>query len=325
VTIAPRLTFVVLSYNYCGYLGSCLESILGQQGEQDFEVIVVDDASTDGSQAVAQDYASQDERMRLLCHASNQGHSATVTAGLRLARGEFIARIDCDDRYRPCFAREALRIFVREPDVGLVYGDAALIDDSGATTLQRSDKIHRGRDYKGNEFDRLLQHNFICAPTVMARRQVWLDALPIPEGLAFHDWYFTLSAARQCDFYFTSQVLAEYRVHAANLHKRIVRDRTEEPSIIRVLDLIFSECERSAELELRKRRAKRRAYAAQYILLGDKYFGLGMLNDARRCYVRALFWRPASAMRPDIARRLGATFTSPTTYTRLKAMARRAG
>jgi glycosyltransferase involved in cell wall biosynthesis len=324
VTSTPRLTFVVLSYNYARYLGACIESILAQQGVSDFEVIVVDDASTDGSQAIAGRYAELDARVRPILHERNLGHAATVTDGLRAARGELIARIDCDDRYRRYFAQEALAIFDREPDVGLVHGDAALIDDSGAITRPRCDRMHGGVDFKGNELDALLQHNFICAPTVMARRDVWLDALPIPPGLAFHDWYFTLMAARRWDFYFTSRVVADYRVHAANFHKQIVRDRSEEPSIFRLLDTIFSQSEVNADLERRKQRVKRRAYAAHYLLLGDKYFGLNMLTDARRCYTRAILWQPRHAFRADVLRHLGATCASPAAYARLKSLAVRA-
>jgi glycosyltransferase involved in cell wall biosynthesis len=319
--IEPLLTFVVLSYNYGRYLPACLESILAQQDVQDFEVIVVDDASTDDSCALAATFSDQDTRVRLVANKRNQGHGATVTTGLKAARGEFIARIDCDDRYRPHFAREALAIFAREPSVGLVHGDAALINHAGAITQASCDRMHRGQDFKGNRLAQLLERNFICSPTVMARRNVWLDALPIPRDLAFHDWYFTLMAARRCDFYYTHQVVAEYRVHTANLHKSIVRDRTEEPSIFRLLDTIFHETESSVELESQKQRAKRRVYGVQNLTLADKYFGLGMSADARRCYLHAMLWRPAYALRVDVLRRLSATFVARTTYDRLKSLA----
>jgi hypothetical protein len=127
--------------------------------------------------------------------------------------------------------------------------------------------------------------------------------------------------ARRCDFFFTNEVVAEYRVHTANLHKSIVRDRTEEPSIFRLLDAIFTEKEASPELEAQKQRAKRRVYGSHCLTLAEKYFGLGMQTDARRCYLRALGWWPAFASRPGILRRFGATFVERTTYERLKARA----
>jgi glycosyltransferase involved in cell wall biosynthesis len=320
----PELTFVVLSFDYGRYLGACVDSILAQDGFDDFEVVIVDDASSDDSLSIARAYVEADRRIRLVGHAFNQGHGATVTDGLRLARGIYVARIDCDDRYRRGLARAAVSILEREPGVGLVYGDAALIDDAGRVTLDRSDRVHNGRDFKGNELVSLLQENFICAPTVVARRDVWLDSLPIPNGLAFHDWYFTLMAARRHDFYFSSQVLAEYRVHAANYHKRIVRERAEEGSIVRLLDKVFSEVEVSPTLEGQKQRVRRRAYAAQYLRMADKYFGFGMDTDARRCYLRALGYEPRFLVRPDVVRRLLATVTGRRTYELSKSVARAA-
>src|SRR5262249_43781463 len=134
---------------------------------------------------------------------------------------------------------------------------------------------------------------------------------------------FTLLAARRCDFYYTSQVMADYRVHTANYHKRIVRDRTEEPSIFWLLDRVFREPEATPELEMAKQSVRRRTYPRHYRLLGDKYFGMGMQSDARRCYLRAILWRPTFALRPDVLRHLTATMTSRTTYDRMKSLALR--
>jgi glycosyltransferase involved in cell wall biosynthesis len=316
---SPRFSFVVLSYNYGRYLRQCLESILVQRHISDFEVIVVDDASGDDSQSVACSYGAADSRVRLITHATNQGHIATVTTGLRVAQGAFVARIDADDRYRPTFARDVLRIFSDHPDVGLVYGDAALIDGDGIVTGV-SEQPHDGKDFKGNEFAQLLQRNFICAPTVVARREVWLEALPIPFELAFHDWYFTLQAARRTDFFYTSQVLAEYRVHPANLHVRIMRDRTEEVSIFRLLRHIFGESEATQQLEQVKLRAKRQAYGRQYLTLAEKYFGLGMDGDARRCYWRAVLYQPHILWQPGVGRHLVGTLIGRSSYEASKAL-----
>src|SRR5207253_6329760 len=94
----PRVSFVVLSYNYAHFIGETIQSILDQRGHHDFEIIVVDDASPDNSDEVIK--AFRDPRIRYFRHERNQGHAATVTDGLREARGDIVARIDSDDRYR---------------------------------------------------------------------------------------------------------------------------------------------------------------------------------------------------------------------------------
>ncbi len=316
----PQVSFVVPCYNYGRYLPDCLGSIFAQEGRYDFEVIAVDDASTDNTGQVLREFA--DPRMRIIQHPKNLGHVATVNEGLSEARGAIIARIDPDDRYRPNFLNIALEKFREFPEVGLVYGDAAIIDEDGRTNAERSDRVHGGRDFKGNEFLLLLEDNYICAPTAIARREAWLKVLPVPQGLAFNDWYFNIMIARQFDVCYVHSVLADYRVHSRNHHTKVIRDKTEEPSIFSLLDRVFSEVEVAAELEQAKRRARRRIYGAHYLRLADKYFGMEMNPDARRCYWSAIRNRPAYLMNFGVQRRLAATLIGRGSYEHGKTLIR---
>lgn len=318
---APLVSFVVLSYNYARYIGQTIESILAQSGDYDFEIIVVDDASTDNSHEVITSF--QDKRLRYFRHERNRGHAATVTDGLQAARGRYIARIDSDDRYRPTFLREVVPILEAQPAVGLVYGDAAIIDDDGVLTALTTDTQHGHADFQGNEYVALLEKNFICAPTVIARREAWLAALPIPEGLSFHDWWFTLQIARGWQLSYRNEVLADYRVHAANYHTLIARNKSEEASIMRVLDDLFASNEQAPALNGEKLRARNRIYAAHYLVLALKYFGAGMNADARRCYLAAVRRRPAFLSNVAIVRQLLATFMGIASYQRLKRVLQR--
>ena len=316
---APVVSVVVLSYNYGRFLRDCLDSILRQDGGIPLEVIVVDDASTDDSAAIAASYGPP---VRLIRHAANQGHAATVTDGLRAARGAYVARIDCDDRYHPEFLRRTVPCFTRHPSVGLVYGDAAIINEDGAVTSARDDIRHGGRAFVGDEYPALLERNFICAPTVIARREAWLAALPIPPHLVFHDWYFTLLIARRYDLCYLPELLADYRVHPANYHARITREKTEETSIRWLLDHCFSMPERTPAQEARKRAVRHRVYGTQALSLADKYFGCRLWRDARRCYFTACRHRPGLLLRAAVLRRLFGTVMGPQTYAWSKAAAR---
>jgi len=317
---SPLVSFVVPCYNYARYLPDCLNSIFGQEGGYDFEIIAIDDASSDNTAQILQEFS--DPRLRVILHAKNLGHVATVNEGVSQARGAFIARIDPDDRYRPHFLTTALNKFAQFPEVGLVYGDVALIDHAGQINAESSDQAHAGQDFKGNEFLRILEHNIICAPTAIARREAWNKSMPIPSGLAFNDWYLNLMMARAFDFYYVNRVVADYRVHASNHHTMIVRDKSEEPSIFQVLDRIFQEKESSSSLQRAKQRAKRGIYAAQYLTLADKYFGLRMDADARRCYLQAIKNRPGYLSRWDVQRHLAATLVSRSGYERGKSLVR---
>lgn len=298
----PLVTFIVPCFNYGHFLRDCLDSIFSQTEEPDFEVIAIDDCSTDDTLAVLASYA--DPRLRVIAHEKNLGHVGTMTEGLHESSGIYVARIDPDDRYRPGFLSKTLGIFRQHPDVALVYGDVSIIDGHGVTTTGRCDEVHGGRDFKGNEFVALLERNFICAPSVIAKREAWMDALPVPEGLAFNDWFFTLMIARKHPFYYIDSVLADYRVHTTNHHTRIAQNKTEETSIFHLLDRIFGEAEHDPALEKAKRRARNRIYAAHFLDMAEKYFYYRHNEDSLRCYARALTWRPASVLRPGPLRRI---------------------
>ncbi|OLE65130.1 MAG: hypothetical protein AUI36_08450 [Cyanobacteria bacterium 13_1_40CM_2_61_4] len=256
--------------------------------------------------------------MRVILHEKNEGHVKTISQGLRESRGALVARIDPDDRYRSCFLKEVVPRFERHPDVGFVHGNAALIISDGKVVSERTDRAHNDADYKGNEFIPLLSENFVCAPTVIARREAWLETLPVPPDLAFSDWYFNLMIARRHEFYYVSQVLADYRVHSSNHHSTIVQNRSEEPSIQLLLGRIFSESEIDPVLEKQKRAVRGKVYAAQYLTLANKYFGCGMTSDARRCYIKTIRHSPRQALSATLLRRLLVTGLDQRAYSSLK-------
>lgn len=312
VSSIPLVSFVVPCYNYGHFLPDCLASIFSQEGNYSYEVIVIDDASTDHTAGVVASF--QDPRLRVIRHEKNEGHVRTISQGLRESRGQLVARIDPDDRYRRCFLTETVPLFEKYPEVAFIYGDASLINSEGRLDLERTDCVHNGSDFRGNEFVPLLLRNFVCAPTVIARREAWLETLPVPPDLAFSDWYFNLMIARRHDFYYVDRVLADYRVHSANHHAKVIVNKAEEPSILFLLDRIFKEVETSPELQRRKMSARRRIYAAQYLTLADKYFGNRLPADARRCYWSVLRHSPGHLFSFVLLRRLMATYLDPEKY-----------
>jgi glycosyltransferase involved in cell wall biosynthesis len=312
----PLVSFVVLCYNTERYAGDCIRSILAIDTEIPFEIVAVDDHSPDGTYEVLKSFS--DPRLRVLRNERNLGHALALERAIRETRGSYVARIDSDDRYRPDFLSRTVPILETFPAVGLVYGNASVIGPNGEERAPASDRQHGGRDYKGCELVELLALNFICAPTMIVRREYLLSHLPIPSHLAFSDWYFTVSIARETEFYYVDAVIADYRVHPGNMHSHIFLDKTEERSIFWLLDRVFGSEERTAELQQRKLQARRKIYGRHYLTLADKYFGAFMNADARRCYWSALRRDPAYILSPGILRRFSATLVGRNTYERLK-------
>jgi glycosyltransferase involved in cell wall biosynthesis len=315
---APKISFVVPVYNMEAFVADCLNSILGQEGNHDYEVIVIDDASTDASADVIARF--EDPRIRLIRHRENLGPAQTITEGLYAARGAYVARIDPDDRYRPHFLNQAVKILDRHPDVGLVFGRIAMIDKAGKITDSGTTYPAPASNTKMDHFLHLLKQNDLPAPTVLARREAWALGLPIPSSLRFNDWYLSLSIAQRWPMFFIDEVLADYRIHDNNMHYTSVRDRWAEPVIMEVLERFFDSPGRETE----KRRHRNEVYAAQYRQLADQYFGCDLLADARRCYWQAILRRPDQHTRSDVLRRLLGTYIGRNRYEGVKGFTKRA-
>lgn len=104
----PLVTIIVPVYNVCAYVGECVESLLNQT-YTNLEIILVDDGSTDGSEAVCDEYAKKDNRIRVI-HQKNQGLSGARNTGLDHAEGEYIAFVDSDDCVMSTFIASLYRL-----------------------------------------------------------------------------------------------------------------------------------------------------------------------------------------------------------------------
>ena len=308
----PLVSFVVLCYNYGRFLRDCIDAILGQEGSFDIDVIAVNDGSTDDTLQILNSY--DDPRLKILDNGVNRGHIFTMNRGLAAATGKYVVRVDPDDRHRPNFLARTVPILEKYPEVGLVYGDVALINAAGEITAPRSDVDHGGKDFKGNELIPLLKKNFVPAPTVLARREAWMEAWPVPDGLAFNDWYFNVMLARKWEFYYVNEVLADYRVHGLNHHIMISADGSDERSILWILDRVYSEREADPALEDAKQECRHDVYATQYTKFASNYFWLGRNAQSRRCFLAAVRHDPARAMNPAHLRQFIGTFLPRSFY-----------
>ena len=108
----PEISVVVPVYNVAPYLSACLDSVLGQTF-RDFELILVDDGSTDGSGDIAAAYAQEDVRLRVFHHRWNEGLASSLNMGLELSRGKFIAFADADDVVAPEYLEAMHRAAVK--------------------------------------------------------------------------------------------------------------------------------------------------------------------------------------------------------------------
>ena len=121
--VRPAVDVFVPNRDYSRYLPQCLDSVLGQEGV-DVRVLVVDNASTDGSIEVAERYQERDARVSLLRHPEDRGLVTSLQEGLDWCRAEFALNLSADDQLTPGSLSRAVRLLEARPDLGFVYGPA---------------------------------------------------------------------------------------------------------------------------------------------------------------------------------------------------------
>jgi hypothetical protein len=216
----PRVSVVVPCYNYGHYLPGCLNSVLDQDGV-DVDVVVVDDASPDGSGEVAEVLAAEDDRVRVIRHVRNRGHIATYNDGLEAVEGDYVVLLSADDVLTPGALGRATALLERHRDVGFVYGGVCTFTDEPpalSSSRLRSWVVWPGRAW----VDRRCRsgRNPITSPEVVMRTSVQREIGGYrPELPHTGDLDMWLRAALVADVGLLGGVVqAGYRVHGSNMH-----------------------------------------------------------------------------------------------------------
>lgn len=217
----PVFSIVIPTYNYADYLACAIDSVI-QQGRDDVEIIVVDDASTDQTADVVAEYGDLVHYERL---PQNQGPASAWSVGLRLARGLYVCKLDADDWQLPGFLDEIEAVFVENPHVGAVYASVFLYTDGAARAQEYRVTTQDSEWLAADAFRaRLLQEFFMRMPGAVLRRRCLEDQpLPIDELYIGHDWEYFLRVLRGWDVMLLGQPKAVYRVHPGSVTQSAVR------------------------------------------------------------------------------------------------------
>jgi glycosyltransferase involved in cell wall biosynthesis len=211
----PTVSVVIPSYNHARFLDETLGSVLGQSFG-DLEVLVVDDASTDGSQAVLAAWAARDARVRLQCHDTNLGIPRSLNDGLAAAAGEFMAFLDSDDWWHPRKLERQLAVARERPDVA-VWTDGVTV---GADGREEGSFVKFFSDERmppsGWLFEAMIRGNLVTLQTVLVRRAHMHDIVFDERVALLNDYTFLIDLSRRCEFAFVPETLARFRLHGAN-------------------------------------------------------------------------------------------------------------
>src|SRR6266404_5366987 len=310
------VTIIVNVHNGERYVAECLNSVLALQGSWTFKALVVDDASTDRTAKILQDY--DDPRLEVIRLAKNVGAASAINYAFALVRSEFVARLDYDDRYQPNFLVDSVDALQRCPDAAFVCAAVRMINSEGVPGAAAGPADYGEEPGCDDRFVSMLKRNFVTAPTILGRTAHWLRAIPVPIGMNFCDWYMNLRMAETAPVVVMDKIVADYRVHPLNMHATKVRDGMGERVTLQVLDRFLYNSSRSAELAPRARAI----VALHYADWGNKYFGARMDADALRCYRAALRLDPGQFGRGRFMHRYIGLLVGRKTYDRVKRVAR---
>src|SRR6266699_445805 len=170
----PRVSMAVPVYNGERYLGEALDSLLAQT-YHDFELIICDNASTDGTGEIARSYASMDERVRYVRNERNLGLAGNVKRAFQLSSGEYFRWHAADDVCAPQFLARCVAVRDRHPAVVLAYPRTQLIDADGRVTATYDDGLHLQAARPSMRFQQLLERvGYVNAQFGLLRAEVLL-------------------------------------------------------------------------------------------------------------------------------------------------------
>ncbi len=214
----PRVSVAVPSYNYGRYLRASVDSALSQKGV-DVEVIIVDNASTDGTTALAHRLAEEDPRVRVIARTKNLGHISAFNEGMWAAASPYVVLLCADDLLAPGSLARSAAVLDARPEVGMVYGYAPYFDQTPPAPRTHT---HSWRIWSGPEWTEQVcrrGRNVMFTPEAMLRTSVFAATggfdQRLPHTADLHLWL--CAAAHGSIAHISGPDQAYFRIHGANI------------------------------------------------------------------------------------------------------------
>jgi glycosyltransferase involved in cell wall biosynthesis len=281
----PRVSVIVPTWNRASLLGTAMESVLAQSF-RDFEVVIVDDGSTDATEALVCRYQETDARVRYV-RQEHHGISAAMNTGIRESRGLYIARIDSDDQWLPELLETEVAILDARPDIGLVYSKGQwATSDLAPLTDAIGHALHFPGVTKNDTLRSMLWGDPTCNITVVVRRECFDRAGLFDESLAAsEDWDMWLRTSVYYRFFFVDRVLSLVRAHDSSTTNARSQSFAAFLGLRRkVLDKFFARADLAPEIAA----MKTVAYRNLYVFEGNMWTGAGNPSRAFRAFAQAV-------------------------------------
>lgn len=207
ISRTPLISVLMPVFNAERYIEGSIESIL-QQTFHNFELIIVDDCSTDKSWEIIQKYARNDKRVKILKNKQNLGLSRTLNGGIHIARGKYIARMDADDWSYPDRLEKQYKFMEEHSEIGISGGSREVYDKH----MKKMISVYRYKLTDSEIRKDIFLRSPFCHPAIVCRADILKKAGGYSELLGKsedYDFYFKMGLL--CEFGNLPDVLIKYR------------------------------------------------------------------------------------------------------------------
>jgi glycosyltransferase involved in cell wall biosynthesis len=278
---SPKVSIITSTYNRSYLIGDAICSVLAQT-VTDFEMVVVDDGSTDNTRDVVMGFG--DRRIHYVCQP-NAGLAAGRNTAIRHARGEYIAFLDDDDLYLPHNLEAQLAVFESNPEIGWTTGGYLVVNVAGEILERHAWSKYRQLDLHTWLFD--------CptCPSAVVMRRAWLERVggfdeQLPQT---EDWDLWLRLAYVgCQMACVESIVCQYRLHNLNMVRNAIKQKR---GTILMLDKFFA----SPQLEPNLQAMQSAVYARAYLKSASREYIAGEIAEAQSDIARAIEFDPSVA------------------------------
>jgi glycosyltransferase involved in cell wall biosynthesis len=224
----PLVSVIIPAYNAEAYISEALESVFAQT-YRPFEIIVVDDGSTDKTAEIVKNYQTSkttktNETNLIYIYQSNSGPSKARNEGMKVAKGDYIAFLDADDLWTPMKLEKQVNYMLSNREVFLVFGDMMIFNEQGVvveSTFKKNGYPECDRRGKVlNAFERLIERNYIPSGTVLLKRDCFEKVGYFDENIRHgEDYDLWLRISLMFHIGCIPEVLRLKRIHGDSLSK----------------------------------------------------------------------------------------------------------
>ena len=224
------ITIITTSYNYAEYISQTIESVLAQTFS-DWELIIVDDASSDNSVEIIKKYCD-DKRIKLICHDKNKGLKNAIKTALKYAKGEWVTFVESDDTITSDALEKRLRT-----KADIVFNSVNLVGDEDwvkevQKQVDKTEKKLAKIEFPSNIFKKFDTKNpVLTLSSVMIKRKLLTEELFDTKTDALFDWWLYINLAYKNDFDYIPEKLTNWRIHDNSYIKKTKRPRFQMANV----------------------------------------------------------------------------------------------